>query len=361
MKAKTKFPAQNGANFYAALRQNVNADFASRNLSIHANGLMWLKTFIFLSLFILLYLTIILIDLNGITLTFLTLLLGVVCAFIGFNICHDAIHGAFSASKRTNKILSMLFHLVGASPYVWNITHNIVHHTYTNIPGHDEDIEIAPGLIRINHEDKLQPHQRYQQWYAFPLYGLASLSWVLRKDYKKFFQQHIGARKNIHPKIEYFNLFFFKFLYYGLFIILPMLVMNLHWWQVLIGFILLHLAQGITMGLVFQLAHVVEETTFPKPDESGNMEEAWAEHQMRTTANFATQSPMAAFFLGGLNRQIEHHLFPKICHVHYGRIAVIVKQTALEYGIPYHENNTFSSALISHFRLLKKLGRPAVV
>lgn len=361
MKVKTKFPAASGAHFYATLRQRVNFDFASRNVSMHANGLMWLKTFIFLSLFILLYVTIILADLNGIVLILLTLTLGVVCAFIGFNICHDAIHGSFSAHKRTNKTLSLLFHLVGASPYVWNITHNIVHHTYTNIPGHDEDIEIAPGLIRISHEDKLEPHQRYQQWYAFPLYGLASLSWVLRKDYKKFFQQTIGARENIHPQIEYFNLFFFKFLYYGLFIIVPILLMNLQWWQVLIGFILLHLAQGITMGLVFQLAHVVEGTAFPKPNEHGDMEEAWAEHQMRTTANFATQSPMAAFFLGGLNRQIEHHLFPKICHVHYGRISVIVKQTAMEYDIPYYENHTFFSALRSHFRLLKKLGRPEVV
>ena len=361
MKVKTKFPAPKGVHFYAELRQRVNADFVSRDLSVNANGLMWLKTFIFLSLFATIYLIIILSDLNGISLTFLTLLLGVVCAFIGFNICHDAIHGSFSANKRTNKVLSMLFHLVGASPYVWNITHNIVHHTYTNIPGHDEDIEIAPGLIRICPEDKLQPHQRFQHWYAFPLYGLASLSWVLRKDFKKFFQQHVGARENIHPKIEYFNLFFYKFLYYGLFIALPIIVMNVHWWQVLIGFVLLHLAQGITMGLVFQLAHVVEGTTFPIPNENGNMEEAWAEHQMRTTANFATQRPMAAFFLGGLNRQIEHHLFPKICHVHYGRIAVIVKQTALEFGIPYHENITFSAALVSHYRMLKKMGRPIVV
>ena len=361
MKVKTKFPAPKGVHFYAELRQRVNADFVSRDLSVNANGLMWLKTFIFLSLFATIYLIIILSDFNGITLTFLTLLLGVVCAFIGFNICHDAIHGSFSANKRTNKVLSMLFHLVGASPYVWNITHNIVHHTYTNIPGHDEDIEIAPGLIRICPEDKLQPHQRFQHWYAFPLYGLASLSWVLRKDFKKFFQKNIGARENIHPKIEYFNLFFYKFLYYGLFIALPIIVMNVHWWQVLIGFVLLHLAQGITMGLVFQLAHVVEGTTFPIPNENGNMEEAWAEHQMRTTANFATQSPMAAFFLGGLNRQIEHHLFPKICHVHYGRIAVIVKQTALEFGIPYHENITFSAALVSHYRMLKKMGRPIVV
>ncbi|MCX2574958.1 fatty acid desaturase family protein [Pedobacter sandarakinus] len=361
MKTKTKFPTPQGANFYAELRRRVNDDFAERKISVNATGLMWLKTIIFLSLFTTIYLLILLSSFNLLTLIMLTLLLGIVSAFIGFNVCHDAIHGSFSSSKATNKVLSMFFHLVGASPYVWNITHNVVHHTYTNIPGHDEDIEIAPGLIRISPEDELRPHQRFQHWYAFPMYGLASLSWVLRKDFKKFFQKRIGARENSHPKIEYFNLFFYKSIYYCLFIVFPIVFMEIAWWQALTGFILLHLAQGITMGLVFQLAHVVEGTSFPTPNEHGNMEEAWAEHQMRTTANFATQCPIAAFFLGGLNRQIEHHLFPKVCHIHYGRISVIVKETALEFGIPYHENKTFSSALASHYRMLKKMGRPAVL
>lgn len=359
MKVMTKFPTAQGAKFYGELRKRVNKDFGDRNMSTNANGLMWLKTVLFLSLFIALYFTILLVNLSGIVLAALTVILGMVCAFIGFNVCHDAIHGAFSANKKTNQRLSLIFHLVGANPYVWNITHNVVHHTYTNIPGHDEDIEIAPGLIRISEEEPLRPHQRYQQWYAFPLYGLASLSWVFRKDFKKFFQKHIGSRANVHPRIEYFNLFFYKALYYTLFIVLPMIFMELNWWQVVLGFVLLHLAQGITMGLVFQLAHVVEGTAFPVPNANGNMEEAWAEHQMRTTANFATHSPAAAFFLGGLNRQIEHHLFPKICHVHYGRISVIVKQTAHEFGIPYHENSTFVAALKSHFRMLKRMGAPA--
>ncbi|WP_316806595.1 acyl-CoA desaturase [Pedobacter agri] len=359
MKVITKFPASGKVNFYSEIRQRVNEQFRNRELEVNANSFMWVKTFIFLSLFIILYFTILLSGLNWTYLAPLTLALGVTSAFIGFNVCHDAIHGAFSPNKKVNKSLGMIFHLLGASPYVWNITHNVVHHTYTNIPGHDEDIEIAPGLIRICNEDELKPHQRFQQWYAFPLYGLASISWVLRKDYKKFFQKNIGARENIHPKIEYFNLFFYKFLYYFLFIALPILVIDLAWWQVLIGFVLLHVAQGVTMGLVFQLAHVVEGTAFPVPNHSGNMEEAWAEHQMNTTANFATNSPMAAFFLGGLNRQIEHHLFPKVCHIHYGWIAVIVKKTALEYGLPYHENATFLSALASHYRMLKKMGSPA--
>ncbi|PWS29973.1 fatty acid desaturase family protein [Pedobacter paludis] len=357
MKSKAKFPCSTGATFYSEVRKKVNTHFKDHNKSTHANIAMWFKTTLFLAIFFCLYLSILLAPLNLIILTGMAILLGVTSAFIGFNVCHDAIHNSFSKHKSVNEFFSFLFHMVGANPYVWNITHNVVHHTYTNIPGHDEDIEVAPGLIRISEDDELKPHQRFQHWYAFPLYSLASLSWIFRKDYKKFFQKSVGACESKHPRIEYFNLFFYKALYYFMFIGLPLLIMDVAWWQITIGFILLHLAQGLTMGLVFQLAHVVEGTIFPSPNIHGNMEEAWAEHQMRTTANFATQCKFAAFFLGGLNRQIEHHLFPKICHIHYGKISVIVKQTALEYGMPYHESTTFGAALRSHYLVLKKMGR----
>jgi linoleoyl-CoA desaturase len=285
--------------------------------------------------------------------------LGMFSAFVGFNICHDAIHGALSGNKKVNKLFGFIFNLIGANPYVWSITHNLVHHTYNNIPGHDEDIEVAPGLIRIAEEDEVNAIQRFQHWYAFPLYSLASLSWVFRKDYVKFFQKKIGVHQSKHPKLEYFNLFFYKALYYFLFIVLPLLVMDITWWQFLIGFLVLHITEGLTMGLVFQLAHVVEGTSFPFPNSSGQIEEAWAEHQMHTTANFATQNKLAAFFLGGLNRQIEHHLFPKVCHIHYGEISLIVKRTALEFDLPYIENKSFLSALRSHFATLKRYGKEA--
>ncbi|MCZ4222498.1 fatty acid desaturase family protein [Pedobacter rhodius] len=357
MKLKAKFPAAAAGPFYAELRKRVNHHFKENQISPNANFSMWLKTIIFLLSYVILYLVILIFPLNLLSLALLTILLGMTAAFVGFNICHDAIHGSFSKSKKVNKILSFLFNLLGANPYVWNITHNVVHHTYTNIAGHDEDIEVAPGLIRIAASDELKSFHRFQQWYAFPLYGFASLSWVLRKDYKKFFQTSVGAHANNHPKIEYFNLFFYKALYYFLFLVLPMLVMDIAWYQVITGFIILHFAQGFTMGLVFQLAHVVEGTEFPLPDAKGNMQEAWAEHQMNTTANFATNCKFSAFFLGGLNRQIEHHLFPKICHIHYGWISKIVKTTALEYGIVYNENKTFPLALRSHFNMLKKMGR----
>lgn len=359
MSQKVKFINTNCSTFFATTRRRVETYLKEKEISKNANRSMWAKAIFFVAGFFSLYLLILSGWFGTWAMLGMTAALGAFAVFIGFNICHDAIHGSFSGKSGTNKGLSYLFYLIGANPYLWNISHNIVHHTYTNIPGHDEDIEVAPGLIRLDESEEVNKFQRFQHLYAFCLYGLASLSWVLRKDYVKFFQERIGQHSTQHPKREYFNLFFYKILHYFFFIGIPVLVLNLTWWQAGIGFLVMHLAEGLVMGLVFQLAHVVEGTDFPVPNEEGNVEEAWAEHQMRTTANFAPESALTAFFLGGLNRQIEHHLFPKVCHIHYPAIAAIVRQTAKEFNLPYIESPTFSSALLSHYRILRRFGKEA--
>ncbi|MGF7216484.1 linoleoyl-CoA desaturase [Spirosoma lacussanchae] len=359
MSAQLKFVNKNKSAFFPTVRKRVDAYFAEQALSPHANGAMWAKASFFLIGYVSLYGLILSNQFGPWAMLGLAMLLGMFAAFIGFNVSHDALHGAFSSRRWVNRILGNSFYLLGANPYVWTITHNVVHHTYTNIPGHDEDIEVAPGLVRLDVQEALHPWHRYQHWYTFPLYALASLSWVFRKDYVKFFKKQIGQHDNsAHPRREYVRLFFSKACYYFFFLVLPMLVLDITWWQLLIGFVVMHLVEGLVLGLVFQLAHAVEGTTFPQPDESGTVQNAWAIHQLQTTANFAPRSRTAAFFCGGLNRQIEHHLFPKVCHIHYPAITAIVKNTAQEFGLPYLENHSFGSALVSHFRLLQKLGRP---
>lgn len=361
MSQNLRFIAPYKSDFFATVRQRVDHYFTSNNISKNANALMWGKTIFFLSGMVIIYALIISNAFSLWAMLGLAILLGMFAAFIGFNVCHDAIHGAFSKNPKVNYALGLVFNIIGANAYVWSITHNVVHHTYTNIPGHDEDIEVAPGLIRLSPEDKQTKIQRYQHYYAFLLYGLASLVWVLKKDYVKFFQKKIGNTDNSkHPKKELFNLFFFKAVYYTLFIVIPLLVLDITWWQFIIGFVAMHLAEGLVLGLVFQLAHVVEGTDFPSPNQQGNIEEAWAIHQLRTTANFACNSKLAHFLCGGLNMQIEHHLFPKICHTHYPAIGKIVKETAAEYGLPYIENKTFVDALVSHYKILKKFGKESL-
>jgi linoleoyl-CoA desaturase len=360
MSSKVRFVDAHKSEFFATVKKRVDHYFKENNLSKNANGAMWAKTVFFLGGSVILYALIISNQFSPMVMLLLAILLGMFAAFIGFNVCHDAIHGSYSGNPKVNRVLSLVFNLIGANAYVWSITHNIVHHTFTNIPGHDEDIEVAPGLIRLSPEEKINKIQRYQHLYAFLLYGLASLSWVFRKDYKKFFQKKIGNYDNSrYPKTELFNLFFFKAVYYTLFIVVPLIVLDITWWQFLIGFVAMHLAEGLVLGLVFQLAHVVEGTDFPMPNEKGNIEEAWAIHQMRTTANFARNSTLANFLCGGLNFQIEHHLFPRICHIHYRPISDIVKQTAEEFNLPYIESETFGGAIASHYKMLKKFGKEA--
>ncbi|WP_020532144.1 fatty acid desaturase family protein [Flexithrix dorotheae] len=359
MEQHLKFTGRDESGFFRELRKRVDAYFRENNISKNGNGEMVFKSFFFLGGVILLYSLIISNIFSPWIMLGLAALLGIFKAFVGFNVSHDAIHGSYSKNKRVNKIISVLaFNTLGGNDYMWSITHNVVHHTFTNIPGHDEDIDVAPGMIRLSPEEKLKPIMKYQHIYAFPLYGLAYISWVFRKDFVKFFQDKIGQKDNrYHKPVEYFNLFFFKAVYYTLFIVIPLMVLDITWWQFIIGFVTMQLFAGLVLGLVFQLAHVVEGPEFPYPNEKGAIEDSWALHQMKTTANFARKDWLANFLCGGLNFQIEHHLFPHICHVHYKPISSIVKATAEEFQVPYHESPTFLKAIGSHYRMLKKFGR----
>lgn len=362
MPVKLSFSKVHNPDFYTTLNEKVEAYFKSKKISKNANGLMSFKIFFYSGFFITAYIILIAVNLSPI-IQFLTwALLGLFITFIGLNISHDAVHGSLSSNKSVNKVLGYSFNVIGGNSYVWNITHNIVHHTYTNIEGHDEDIALI-SLLRMSPHQKLRKVHRYQHWYAFFFYSLSSLMWVFAKDYVKFFKKQIGNYSNKkHPRLQYYILFISKAFYYLLFLVIPLVFIHAYWWQILLGFILMHLMQGLSMAIIFMLAHVVEETDFPLPDGTGNIKNTWAVHQLYTTADFGRNNALLNFLCGGLNFQVEHHLFPKICHVHYRHISEIVKDTAAKFNLRYNDNRTFFSALASHVRLLKTLGRePALV
>ena len=358
MSTKIRFAKANSNDFFSTLNSRVDEYFSSNKISKYGNSLMIFKVIFFPSVFIAAYFVLIL-NPNPLWLQFLLWsVLGFFTAFIGVNISHDAIHGSLSRHKKVNKFLGYTFNLIGANAYIWGIMHNIVHHTYTNIEGHDEDIASVP-VLRMSPHQKLRKIHRHQHWYAFLFYGLASLSWVFVKDYVKFFKKKIGNYDNKkHPRIEYFNLFFYKLVYYTIYLVIPLIFINALWWQVVLGFLTLHFCMGITIAIIFMLAHEVEEAQFPLPDESGNIENSWAVHQLYTTVDFGRENDLLSFFSGGLNFQVEHHLFPRICHIHYKPLSAIVEQTAKEFDLPYLANASFFGAIGSHVRLLKRLGNP---
>lgn len=356
MLQQIKFDHSDNKEFIKELRSRVNAYFTQNKKNKHANGVMILRAIFCFTLWIGSYALLLLGNFSTGVNFAIWALMGVSMVWVTINVGHDAIHGAYSGKKWVNKLMSHTFNLNGASAYMWAKMHNVAHHTYTNVHGYDEDIESVP-ILRLSPETERKGYHKYQYLYSFPLYGLATISWVFIKDYVKFFKNDVGNYDNSkHPAKEYFYLFFYKACYYTLYIALPLIVLDQAWWMTLLGFGLMHYIGGTYLAIVFMLAHVVEHTHFPMPNQKGTIENSWAVHQLYTTADFAAKSWLAGFLTGGLNTQVEHHLFPNICSIHYRHLSPILEQTAKEYGVPYINYKSFGSALKSHINFLKKIG-----
>ena len=349
--APVKFDARASA-FAADVRQRVDALFAERGVSRHADWRMVLKTVALLALTFGAYGAILSNRVPPAAMLALAVAMGVGMAGIGFSISHDALHGAYSAHPAVNRLLGFSFDMLGANGYLWRITHNVIHHTYTNIQGVDEDLEVSP-LIRLSPRSDWRPVHRTQPVHAWLLYGLSTLFWVWVKDYKYFLQRDLGPYKDKrHPRREIALLIGGKAFYYSWSLVLPWLVVRVTWWQFLVGYLAMHVTAGLILGVVFQLAHVVEGAEHLAPDAAGHMDAAWMVHQMRTTSNFATGNALLTWYVGGLNHQVEHHLFPRVCSIHYPTIRPIVREVAARHGVPYHEQPTLRAAVRSHFRML---------
>jgi linoleoyl-CoA desaturase len=359
MNHRIKFLNSNQTNFHHVLRQRVDEYFLSSNISSHANALMVFKTIFMLALYFVPFALIVSAVATGFLFWLCWFVMGWGLAGIGMSVMHDANHKAYSSSNRINTIIGYSLNLVGGDARNWKLQHNILHHTFTNIHPADEDVSDKPGL-RFSPNSSHKSAHRYQFIYAFFLYSLLTFFWVILKDlFQVFRYQRLGVTKENSGefRMTLLKLILWKIGYLAYTIIWPVMVLDVPVWHVLLGFVLMHLVAGLILSLVFQLAHVVDTAEFPVTNANGDIENEWAIHQLTTTANFSGKNKLLTFYLGGLNYQIEHHLFPKICHVHYPQIAPIVADTAKEFGLPYVQFPAFSTALASHIRLLKKLGR----
>lgn len=266
--------AQLSQGFSREVKAEVNDYFVDNRLSRHANAAMITKTVALVALYFGSYGLIISGSLSWPWMWLLCFVMGIGLAGIGFSVTHDALHGAYSASPLINKLIGYFFDTLGANGYIWKITHNGIHHTYTNIRGYDEDLEVSP-LIRLSPHTPHKPIHRFQHVFAFVAYSMATIFWVFVKDYKYFFQNDLGPYRNRkHPGAEWLVLVVSKALYYLAMIVLPLLVLDITWWQFLIGFLTLHLTAGLILGVVFQLAHVVEPTEHLREHEASSLKGA---------------------------------------------------------------------------------------
>ena len=341
--------------FLAELRRRVDDYFHSSGRRRRDCPAMYLKTAIILAVFGGFYL--LLVFMAGAWWQALPLAagLGLSIAAIGFNIEHDGSHHSYSNHAWINRLAAMTMDLIGASSYVWHWKHVVIHHTYVNITCHDADIDIAVFGRLTPHQKRFRFH-RWQHFYLWPLYGLNVIKWHLYDDFRDVILGRIALTRMPRPKRwELLGFVGGKALFLTLAFGLPLLVHPL--WMVLLFYALTVGLAGVVVSVVFQLAHCVEEAEFPLPQKNaGSMENAWAVHQVETTVDFARRSRVESWLLGGLNFQIEHHLFPRVCHVNYPAISSLVEQTCRDFGVSYGEHTSFRAGLSSHFRWLRRMG-----
>jgi len=357
MAISIKFDNNIQKEFTATLMSRVNKYFKENSLSKYGGNSLIFKSLILTFVYIGAYVLIMSGVLNIYIMWLFTAILGVAAAGIGMAFMHDANHGSFSKSKKINQLMGLSMEMIGASSTTWKIKHNILHHTYTNIENVDEDIASRP-LYRFTKGAKLYKFHRFQQFYMFFLYGLMTLVWAVIGDFTQLNRFHkqglLGKNKTFG--MELFKLIISKIFYYSYAIILPLVFLDITWWQFLIGFFTVQFIFGFILSVTFQMAHMVEKAEFPEP-QNNIISQNWFVHQLQTTADFAQKNKILTWYIGGLNFQVEHHLFPRISHIHYPAISKIVKQTTKEFDITYNVYDNFFQALKSHFKMLKKMGR----
>ena len=352
----------NGANrnFQTELRKRVDAYFKDNKISKFGNIQLYLKTIVMFAAYLVPYFLLVfnVFDSKSVWLL-LAVLMGLGMAGIGMCVMHDANHGSYSKNDRFNKILGFFsIGLLSGNSLNWRIQHNIIHHTYTNVHEHDEDI--APvGVLRFEpHAEKKKIH-KFQFLYAWFFYGLMTLMWSTVKDFKQVIRYNKGGylkSANTTFAKELAIVIGSKILYYAYMLIPYFLIKEMTILNWLTGYVVMHYVAGLTLAIVFQVAHVTEENEFPLPNEEGMLDNNFIEHQLRTTMNFSMNSRLVSYLVGGLNFQVEHHLFPGISHVHYPKISKIVASTAREFNLPYRSEKTFVGAVYEHTKMLYKLG-----
>jgi len=345
-------------DFQAELKRRVDGYFESTGQPQRDCPQMYLKTAIILSVHAASYVLLVFFAATWWQALLLAILLGLTTAEIGFNIQHDGSHRAYSNHAWINKLMAMTLDLIGGSSYIWHWKHDIFHHTYVNITGHDADIDI--GIFgRLSPHQKRYSFHRWQHFYLWPLYGFLAIKWLLFDDFSDVIRGRIGGHQIPRPRgWEWVVFFGGKTVFFTLAFAIPLLLHPVL--TVAFFYAVVAVVTGIALSMVFQVVHVVEQAGFPLPrPETGCMENTWAVHQVETTVDYARNSRMVMWLVGALNFQIEHHLFPRVCHINYPDISTLVESTCLEYGVRYFEHKSFRSGLASHFRWLRRMGMAA--
>ena len=296
------------------------------------------------------YVALVFVELDALLVFATAATLGMSLAFLGLNIGHDANHGVLFRNPSLNFLASHVFDVLGGSSYLWRRKHNDLHHPFTGLDGWDQDINLG-RLARLASDQPRRGHHSYQHIYMWALYCLLVVKWQWVDDYRTLLRGKIGGQVYRRPsgrdlvcllagKVAFFSwVFWIPSLYHSL-------------TSVLTVYFVASVFQSLVLSLVFQVAHCTVRHNGPVRFES-----CWVERQVRETANFGSGVSAASWWFGGLNLQIEHHLFPRIAHENLPRVAPFVRQICREFGVSYNCSKSFISALHSHQRWLVEMGR----
>lgn len=351
--------ASNNRSFHIELNDRVKQYFKDKNISQRGNAKLFFKAFFMYTVVLSCYAVLVFVQPSSVLLNIaLLVVFGTFLAFIGFNVMHDSCHGAFSNNSKVNDVFGYSMNFLGAECRFWKVKHNVLHHTYTNVDGVDDDI-FKPPFLRMSPNQPYLPLHKYQSWYMLFLYGISTMFWVFWMDSLKYFTDKVHTTDLPKKKMaDHISFWATKLFYIGFYIVTPLVFLGFS--KFIFGFFFFNFVMGIVMSVVFQLAHVVEGVGFADAQETGVLaiDEDWAIFQLKTTFDFCPENKFLTWSLGGLNFQVEHHLFPKVSHVHYPEIRKIVVELANKYGIQHNEFPSFWMALKSHFKMMHALGRP---
>ncbi len=342
--------------FYKVLIENIDAYFKENNISKKANWLFTVKIISYFLITLSLYLVILNSEPNGMSLAILFILFGIFITIFLFSIAHDASHNAISNKPWINRLFTYVWNTAGISSYFWALKHNVAHHSFTNIPGKDDDIDQS-SLVRLNPNSTRRWFHKYQHLYVPFLYSLLSLNIIYFKDFKLLAQHNFGNKIiSKHPVKEIWILIATKVFFVSYMIVIPKIILNISWIEIIAYHIVMHLAIGFFIGFILVPVHVTGESKYRLPDRDGKINCDWGSHQMEATVDFSADNYFINWITGGLNTHVVHHLFPSINHIHYYELTKIIKTTALAYNIPYR-NYSLTKVFIEHLRYLKALGR----
>lgn len=290
---------------------------------------------------------------------FLTMLFQIAGLLFGFSIGHEASHRIISRTNWINHVFHFFsFLTVGVDPRLWGLRHIKSHHIYPNVEGSDIDIDKNP-LLRLSPCHPWKPMYKYQHIYAPLAYSLALIHSVCWGDWVYLLSKEYEWIRDGESKRKLWATFLlFKALHFFMLLVLPSIFLPYSFIQIFLFYLLFGAISSLIFIVMLVGTHFFLEASYPSPDD-GKLSTSWAIHNLSTSCDWNPNSAVARFLSGGANCHAAHHLFPNICHVHYGKINPVIEKVTKKYGVPYHSKSLWEM-MVSHFAHLKKMGeRPA--